>query len=484
MRVRGIGSWALALSLCVMLFATDAGASALLPDFTGLVKKASPAVVNISTTQHISNHPRVPDFDQGPLGEWFRHFFGDQSSPEDSDHDGEAPPDQGRIFEAKSLGSGFVISQDGYILTNYHVVKDADEIIVKLSDRRQFPAKVVGEDSLSDIALLKIDAVDLPVATIGSDEDLEVGEWVLAIGSPYGFDHSVTAGIVSAKGRSLSDEQYVPFIQTDVAINPGNSGGPLLNTDGQVVGINSQIYSRTGSYMGLSFAIPIDVGMKVARQLKTNGRVVRGWLGVVIQSVDRGLAKSFGMQRPEGALIARVVADSPADKSGLRVGDVILKFGGEAVETSGSLPPLVGRANPGDRVKVEVLRDGRRETIDVEIGALPERNAVASTNKPEPGDGDRLGLAIDNLTQAQRDKLGVEKGGVLVTRVTGGAAEDAGIQRGDVIVMVNGEHIESDKQFGEVVASLPEGKTVAILIQRLNQPLFLALKVPRSETGQ
>lgn len=488
MRFRATRVFALVLPVCMMLSAFGAYANSL-PDFTGLVKKASPAVVNISTTQHITgrSYPGMPDLGQGPFGDWFRHFFGDQLPPpnDNGDNNGDqAPPDNGRIYEAKSLGSGFIISKDGYILTNYHVVKDADEIIVKLSDRRQFPAKVIGEDELSDIALLKIDASKLPVVNIGSDDKLEVGEWVLAIGSPYGFDHSVTAGIVSAKGRSLSDEQYVPFIQTDVAINPGNSGGPLLDTAGEVVGINSQIYSRTGGYMGLSFAIPIDVAMKVADQLKKNGHVVRGWLGVVIQSVDRGLAKSFGMKRPEGALIARVLPGSPAEKGGLRVGDVIMKFGDEQVNTSGALPPLVGRAKPGDQIKVEVLRNGQHKIIKVKVGELPENRSQASTAPVKPEGSGRLGLAVDDLTADQRQKLGVDKGGVLVTQVTGGAARDAGIHPGDLITMVSGKPIQSKEQFNKVVAALPDGDTVAVLVQRRGQPLFLALEVPKSASQQ
>lgn len=458
-----------------------------LPEFTHLVKQVSPAVVNISTTQRVADgYSGLPDTQDGPFGDWLHRFFnnpgggGDDSSP-----NGQAGPDSNggsgkqHYYEASSLGSGFIISSDGYILTNYHVVKGADKIVVKLSDRREFPAKVLGHDALSDIALLKIKADHLPVVNIGSDKDLEPGQWVLAIGSPYGFDHSVTAGIVSALGRSLSDEEYVPFIQTDVAINPGNSGGPLLNTKGEVVGINSQIYSRTGGYMGLSFAIPIDVAMNVVKQLEVHGHVTRGWLGVVVQSVDLGLAKAFGLKSARGALVSKVLPHSPAARAGFQVGDVILKYNGVTVDKSGNLPPLVGRSSPGKRIQVDVWRNGTLKTLTVAVGTLPQNGPPEGSAEQESNGAGRLGLVVQDLDDQQRQQLGVDQGGVLVANVTNGAAQDAGIEQGDVLLKINGKTIKGKTQFGKLVNSLPTGKSVAVLVERQQQPVFLAMTVPK-----
>ncbi|MGD2112551.1 MAG: Do family serine endopeptidase, partial [Gammaproteobacteria bacterium] len=338
-RYAGFALWALLFGFTCL----QTGQAGQLPSFTGLVKDASPAVVNISTSQKVrTGMPQLPEGfeipdlpEDSPFGELFKYFF---------DHGDEGDPG---FHDAKSLGSGFIISKDGYILTNYHVVNEADEVIVRLSDRRELKAEVIGEDKRSDIALVKIEAHDLPVVKIGRSRDLEVGEWVLAIGSPFGFDLSATAGIVSAKGRSLPRENYVPFIQTDVAINPGNSGGPLFNQNGEVVGVNSQIYSRTGGYMGLSFAIPIEVAMDVVEQLKTKGHVSRGWLGVLIQDVTLDLAESFGMKKPRGALVAKVLPDSPAQAAGIKVGDVIVEFNNREVINSANLPPIVGSSQVG-----------------------------------------------------------------------------------------------------------------------------------------
>jgi serine protease Do len=354
-------------AICALMFLMNGSGCAAepsLPDFTALVKANTPGVVNISTTREaeMSELPpglRIPKLpDDNPLNEWLRKFFGEEN-------DGQAP------YDAESLGSGFIVSEDGYIVTNRHVVEDADEIVVRLSDHRELAAHLVGQDIYSDIALLKIKADQLPVLKIGDSGDLRLGEWVLAIGSPFGFDHSVTAGIVSGKGRSLPRENYIPFIQTDVAINPGNSGGPLFNLDGEVVGINSQIYSRTGGFMGLSFAIPIEMAMDVVEQLKTKGSVLRGWLGVYIQEVTNGLAESFNMDRPTGALIARVLPGGPAQQAKLRVGDVILRYAGKRVSNSAALPPMVGRTPIGSNVQLELIRDGKRITQDVIIGELP-----------------------------------------------------------------------------------------------------------------
>ncbi len=454
----------------------EAGYGSALPDFTQLVEANSPAVVNISTTQKIkeSSHQlppgvEIPDLpEDSPFGDLLRRFFGEQEEGE--------PPD---FFDSKSLGSGFIMSRDGYILTNHHVVRDADEIIVRLSDRRELVAEVIGTDKRSDIALLKVDATDLPVAKIGSAKGLKVGEWVLAIGSPFGFDHSVTAGIVSAKGRSLPREHYVPFIQTDVAINPGNSGGPLFNLDGEVVGVNSQIYSRTGGFMGLSFAIPIGVAMDVAHQLKEKGKVSRGWLGVLIQDVTRELAESFGMAKPSGALVAKVLPDSPAEASGLEVGDIIVRFDDQEVINSSALPPLVGSAQLDAAVPVEILRKGKTRTLKIKIGELPpEEDIQLSKGRPETGPENRLGVRVSELTEDQRNQQEIEDGGVWVSEVQEGPAQEAGIRKSDIILMLDNQEVRDVEHFEELVADLPSGKTVAVLIQRRDGPLFLALRMP------
>ncbi|MCW9058935.1 MAG: DegQ family serine endoprotease [Gammaproteobacteria bacterium] len=483
--IRGLPRALAVLLLCTLL-TTQAWAQAGLPDFTGLVKEASPAVVNISTTQKVAagRHPglpeglEIPDMPEGPLGDLFRHFFGEGGPGGAPGAPGNGPLER----EARSLGSGLIVSADGYILTNNHVVKDAEEIIVRLSDRRELIAEVVGLDERSDVAVLKIDANNLPVARIGKSEDLEVGSWVLAIGSPFGFDYSATAGIVSAKGRSLPRENYVPFIQTDVAINPGNSGGPLYNLDGEVVGVNSQIYSRTGGFMGLSFAIPIEVAMEVAQQLKESGRVSRGWLGVIIQDVTRDLAESFGMKRPMGALVSRVLPESPAEASGLRVGDVILEFNSREVVSSTDLPPIVGRTPVGEKVPVLVMRDGKQTRLRVELGELPEDDVqVASSQPAKPTKTSRLGISVSDLTDRQRKEMELDQEGVLVEQVERGAAAEAGIRQGDVILRINNEPVKSAGDFEQMAKDLPAGRTVPVLVQRRGGPTFLALKVPAKE---
>jgi serine protease Do len=438
---------------------------AQLPDFTALVEKASPAVVNISTTQTEARRGRgalPPGIENSPFGDFFRHFFGEE---------GELPP---QPYQTESLGSGFIISDDGYVLTNHHVVAEADEIVVKLSDRRQLVAKVVGTDPASDLSLLKIEADDLPTVRIGDVSRLKVGEWVLAIGSPFGFDHSVTAGIVSAKRRSLGSEQYVPFIQTDVAINPGNSGGPLFNLKGEVVGINSQIYSRTGGYMGLSFAIPIDVAMDVVRQLQKTGKVTRGWLGVVVQEVDRGMAKSFGMRYPEGALVADVLPGSPAQEAGIKIGDIIIEFNGDSVPTANDLPPLVGSTAVGEKVTVKLLREGKQLALKARIGQLPEGESAARPKARKQS----LGLEVDDLTPEQRQAFNIPQGGVLVTDVQDGPAAAAGLQPGDVLIRLGNERLRDAAHFHALIAKLPPGSSVPVLVERQGQPLFLALETP------
>ncbi len=451
-----------------------------LPDFTGVVEDVSAAVVNISTTQKIKQkdpratpHGKMPNIPEGtPFDEFFRRFFGEG---------GEGGGGGFGEYDAKSLGSGFIVSKEGYILTNNHVIKDADEIIVKLSDRRELVAEVIGSDPRSDVALLKIDAHDLPTVKIGDSSKLKVGEWVLAIGSPFDFDHTVTAGIVSALRRNLPSENYVPFIQTDVAINPGNSGGPLLNLDGEVVGINAQIYSRTGGFMGLSFTIPVNLAMDVMEQLRTSGHVARGWLGVFIQDVTRELAESFGMDKPEGALVSRVLEDSPAEKAGFEVGDVILEFDNKAVISSSSLPPIVGVTTIGKAVPVIVIRDGKRVTIDTKVGELPAEDdlKVATVVEPEVSDVDRLGMTIKDLTKEQRKELELPENGVLVTKVENGAAKHAGIRRGDIVIKLNNQDVKNAKSFDELVSGLPESKNIAVLVQRRGGPVFIALKIDK-----
>ncbi|MAG43653.1 MAG: serine peptidase [Oceanospirillaceae bacterium] len=454
------------LSLLTFLLAVSwTSAHADLPDFRDLVKETSPAVVNISTVQHaqqksaLSGQYGMPD----DMPEIFRHFFGRQFPQ------GPVPR-----RDSNSLGSGFIVSDDGYILTNNHVVQGADEIIVRLNDRRELEAVLIGTDPSSDLAVLKVDADDLPTVELGDSDKLDVGEWVVAIGSPFGFDYSVTAGIVSAKGRSLPNENYVPFIQTDVAINPGNSGGPLFNLEGQVVGINSQIYTRSGGFMGVSFAIPINVAMDVAEQLKSKGKVSRGWLGVVIQEVNKDLAESFGLDRAAGALVVQVVDGSPAENSGLVSGDIIVKVNGKDVQLSSDLPHLIGRLRAGDTAKLSVVRAGKRKTIDVEIGALPESDDIQLSSNTPPAErkSNRLGLVVSDIPAGKSNEQGV-----VVTDVNRGPASMSGVVRGDVITMINGQRISSVADFERVVKDLPSNRSVPMRIVRRGQASFIPLRV-------
>lgn len=412
--------------------------------------------------------PGLPE--DNPFHDFFRRFFDEEN----------------QLFEehrpSTSLGSGFIISSDGYVITNNHVIDGAGEIIVRLVDRGELTAELVGTDKRSDVALLKVDATNLPTVKLGSSSDLKVGEWVLAIGSPFGFEHSVTAGIVSAKGRSLPSDNYVPFIQTDVAINPGNSGGPLFNLEGEVIGVNSQIYSRTGGFMGLSFAIPVNVMKNVVEQLKTNGRVSRGWLGVLIQDVTHELAQSFGMKKPQGALVAKVLSDSPAAAANFKVGDIIINFNGKDIERSADLPPLVGSTEVDSSVATTVIRQGKEITLQVTIGELPSDDDIqlAVTHQGDKSAvSTRLGLSIIELNDEKRDELGVSENGVLVRRVNDeGPAYDAGIRKGDVIMMINNIDIKNVSHFKEILSQL-EATTVPVLIHRRGSPLFLALKIPK-----
>jgi serine protease Do len=455
-----------ALATTAMVFALFAPAQAKeVVDVADLVEKHGPAVVNISTTKLVrigpDNHPfAIPD--EKEFQDFFRRFF---PGP-----DGRGGPMQ--EIPSRGAGSGFIISDDGYVLTNAHVVKNADEVTVKLTDKRSFTAKVVGADNRTDVAVIRISASDLPTLKMGDPGKLRVGEAVVAIGSPFGFENSVTAGIVSAKGRSLPSENYVPYIQTDVAINPGNSGGPLFNMRGEVIGINSQIYSRSGGYQGVSFAIPIDVAMEVVDQLKSGGKVSRGWLGVVIQEVSADLAESFGLDRPRGALVAELLENGPAAKSGLKVSDVILKFDGKAVENSADLPRMVGMTRPGVSVPVEVWRKGKLRNVSVTVGELPGETQAPTKDAKSYLRG---GLLLSELGAEQRRELKLSHG-LLVEEATGDAAR-AGIRVGDIILAVNNTEVGTVEAFRKAIASVAVGKSAAILIRRGDNSLYVPLKM-------
>ena len=453
---------------------SSAVAADALPDFRTLVENEADTVVKVSvrTESQMPTGGVPPGFDPEQIPEQFRRFF--EGNPGGQ----PAPPRRGEGF-----GSGFIISEDGYIITNAHVVADATDIRVGLFDRHEYSAELVGMDRASDIALLKLEADEsLPVAKIGDSDELAVGEWVLAIGSPFGFEHTATQGIVSALARSLPDDTYVPFIQTDVAVNPGNSGGPLFDTDGRVVGVNSQIYSRSGGYQGLSFAIPINVAMSIADQLKTKGFATRGWLGVTIQNVSQALADSFGLDRPEGALVAQVSSGSPAAKGGIESGDIILSFDGKPVPVSNSLPPLVGAVAPGESVKVELLRGGERRTLDITIEPLDNGDQVAALQGGDARDeSSRLGIVVAEVPADAREKLGIENGVVVSELDPEGPAAEAGVMVGDVIVSLNREKVESVYGLEKLVKDAPSGKAMPILVQRDSAPMFLALTLPEGK---
>lgn len=450
------------VSALVLTLAAPAHAREVV-DVADLVDRQGPAVVNISTTKLVKKNGdgfpfTLPDDEE--MQDFFRRFFP------------RTPHGPMQEIPTRGAGSGFIVSNDGYILTNAHVVRNADEVEVKLIDKRKFTAKVVGTDSRTDIAVLKIPAGNLPTVKLGDPAKLRVGEAVAAIGSPFGFENSVTAGIVSAKGRTLPAESYVPYIQTDVPINPGNSGGPLFNMKGEVVGVNSQIYSRSGGYQGVSFAIPIDIAMEVVEQLKGGGKVSRGWLGVVVQEVTADLAESFGLDRPRGALVAQVQEDSPADRAGLQASDVILNFNGKAIENSGDLPRLVGMAKPGTKIPLDVWRKGKTQTLSVALGELPgEEEAAAKSSRSYS----RGGLALSELSTDQRRELKLDHG-LLVESVTGDAAR-AGIRVGDVILAVNNGKVATVDAFRKAIATVPRGKSAAILVRRGDGSLYVPLKI-------
>ena len=433
-----------------------------LPDFTSLVDHEGPAVVNISIVQTRqaggSMLRGVPEDD--PMFEFFRHFMPPQEQPHDE--------------KVQSLGSGFIISADGLILTNAHVVDNADEVTVRLTDKREFKAKVIGVDKRTDVAVVKIPGKDLPTVNLGDSDKVKPGQWVIAIGSPFGFDNSVTAGIVSAKGRALPDESYVPFIQTDAAVNPGNSGGPLFNMNGEVIGINSQIYSRTGGYMGLSFAIPINVAVKVADQLRAGGRVSRGRLGVHIQDLSPDLAAPLGLKSNKGALVSEVETDSPAAHAGIRTGDVIVGFDGHDVASSQELPVLVGNTKPGSEVKIRVLRRDGEHELTVTLAEMPNDNA-GDGSKPALVGKNKLGLSLEDLDSNARAQAGVQ-GGAQVTAVDGIAAQ-VGIQQGDILLAVNERTVTSAAQGNQLLASV--SGQIALLVRRGDQTLYVAVTIPR-----
>jgi len=448
------------LLLQALLLSSAVQASSL-PDFVDLVKEQGKAVVNISTKQ------KAKSAEDSPFYDFFEKFFG------------QIPQEPYEEHSVRSLGSGFIISADGFVLTSAHVVENADEIIVRMTDRRELIARVIGMDKRSDVALLKVDAEGLPYLKPGKPDELKVGEWVLAIGSPFGFENTATAGIVSAKGRSLPNENYIPFIQSDVAINPGNSGGPLFNMAGEVVGINAQIYSRSGGYMGLAFSVPIDLAMQVADQLRMGGKVKRGWLGVTIQDISRELAEALDMEKPFGALVSSILPDSPASKSELQVQDVIIEYNGKPIRRSSDLPFHVGRTKVGTVADIKVIRGGKKRSVNVTIGQLPDADiasAEGAESAPQNNETGLLGMDLRDLSREEKKQLDIDYG-VLVETVSGdSAAAAAGIKKGDVILLLNKQKVKNYQVFKSIATKLKKGKSVAVLVKRGRGSQFLVLK--------
>ena len=458
------------LSAGMLLAFAGYAAARDLPDFSELVEKHGAAVVNVSTTTKVRTARGMPDIPRDdPAYEFFRRFFGN-------------PPGAPQEREEQSLGSGFIISADGYVMTNAHVVDSADEITVRLSDKREFKAKVIGADKRTDVALIKIEAANLPRVTLGDPNKLKVGEWVVAIGAPFGFDNTVTAGIVSAKSRTIQGQadNIVPFIQTDVAINPGNSGGPLFNMAGEVVGINSQIYSRTGGFMGISFAIPIDVAMDVTGQLRNTGRVSRGWMGVQIRTVTKDVAESLGLPKSEGAEISFVEKGSPADKAGVERSDIVLRVDGKPVSGADDLSRTIAGLKPGNKVNLEVWRRGTQKQIAVTLGEIAgekRQGRPAQKIKSDDAPSNKLGLGVMDLTPEQRKELAElnVKGGVAVADVQGAAAQ-AGLQAGDVILSVNNTEVKNTAEFSQAVAKADSRKAVVVLVLRGDRTVYVPIK--------
>ena len=481
--------------------AASAAPAANLPDFTDLVDKVGPAVVNIRTTTRVSNTPSQrglpPGADDGDMADFFRRFFGiplpqapntpntpnAPNSPKGQRGDrGGSPdtPENADTEQSSGVGSGFILSQDGYVMTNAHVIDDADNIYVTLTDKREFKAKLIGADERTDVAVVKISAANLPTVTVGDSNKVRVGEWVVAIGSPFGLDNTVTAGIVSAKGRETGD--YLPFIQTDVAVNPGNSGGPLINMQGEVIGINSQIYSRTGGFMGISFAIPIDEAMRVADQLKSTGKVVRGRIAVSIGEVTKDVSEALGLPHAEGALVSSVEPGGPADKAGIQPGDIILKFNGIPVQVDTDLPRMVGDTRPGTKASVTVWRKGQARDLPITIAEMQAEKVAKADDVPSPAPkakpSNKLGVTVRDIPADQKKTLKLQTGGVLVDAVDGPAAR-VGLQKGDIIIRVGDTDIASAKQFDDVVARLDGGKSVAVLVRRGENSQFVTMR-PRA----
>ncbi len=444
--------------------------SVTLPDFTELAETQGKTVVNITSIKNASipsgNAPPFPYDEQ--LQEFFKRF-GIPGLP-GMPPNGNAP----REKQVTGTGSGFIIDSKGIVITNAHVVNDADSVIVKLNDQKEIQAEVLGIDRRTDVAVLKIKADNLPQVKIGDPGKLKVGEWVAAIGSPFGLESTMTVGVVSALGRNLPQENYVPFIQTDVAINPGNSGGPLFNTSGEVVGINSQIYSRTGGYMGLSFAIPIDVAINVAEQLQADGKVSRGWLGIAIQEISKELSESFNMKSTQGALVAGVEKESPADKGGLKPGDVILKFGENDIKVSSDLPKFVSSTKPGSKIFMNILRQGKEKQLEITIGEMPSEEMVVA-KKNEQSQKNRIGLTVKDLTPQQKKQI-KENAGILVLDVAD-ASLNAGIRKGDVILGLNNNPVSSVQSFNQDLKKIKKGKTIALLIYRNGDTLYVPIKI-------
>jgi serine protease Do len=452
--------------------ATAPSRAASLPDFTSLVKQQGPAVVNVITTRAGPQGPQGALSPDDPLYEFFRRFMPEMPEGGPPGRGSEGPG------QGQGVGSGFIISADGYILTNAHVVAGSSEVTVRMADaKREFKAKVVGADERTDVALLKVDQSNLPVAKLGKSSTLEPGQWVAAIGSPFGFANTITAGIVSATERALPAETYLPFIQTDVAVNPGNSGGPLLNLAGEVVGINSMIYSRTGGYMGVSFAIPIEEALEVSKQLREHGKVTRGRLGIGIQPVSKELAQSFKLDSAHGVVVVQVEPGSPAAKAGLQVGDVILSYNGKAIEEGNTLPRLVGSTKPGEPAKLEIWRKGERRTVAATVGELQApAEKTAAAQAPSQGTPSKLGLAVRELQPEERKKLGLDYG-VLVVDVPQGPAARTPIRRGDVIVAINQTPFKSIEEFSKLIAAQQKGDTVALLVRRGEGALYVPVEV-------
>ena len=456
--------------LCLAVLVASPQSFADLPDFTEIVEEASPAVVKI-LVEYESENPRYQE-QLEELPEYLRRFF---------DFRGGPPVPR----ERAGMGSGFIISEDGYVVTNNHVVENARQVIVRLPDRQEFDAEVIGTDPRSDLAVLKISGENLPTLSLAEDRDVKVGQWVLAIGSPFSLDFSVTAGIVSALGRSLPTEtgdNYVPFIQTDVAINPGNSGGPLFNLEGEVIGVNSQIFTRSGGSIGLSFAIPVSVVRNVVTQIQDTGGVERGWLGVSIQDVDRNLADSFGLDRPRGALIAQVGEDSPADRAGLQSGDIIVEFADETIETSADLPHVVGLIAPGTEVTAVIVRDGDEEVIAVEVGGLgADEVARVDTGMSADGSLSLLGMTMTEVEPAVLSELGLAGGAVISEVEPDSPADEAGVRVGDILTRFGNQPVSRVSDLSTVAEGLTPGSSVPARLIRGRSPLFIGIRIPSAD---